>query len=75
MAGYFCSGGSNSHTLVCVYKGYCVGLEISAKVRQAKEGKGGQRGLDLEGGGHVIGVSHWDFSGDYVNLSAGHVTL
>lgn len=25
------------------------GLGISAKARQAKEGKGGQRGLDLEG--------------------------
>lgn len=22
----------------------------------------------------MIGVSHWDFGGDYVNLSVGHVT-
>lgn len=22
----------------------------------------------------MIGISHWDFSGDYVNLSVGHVT-
>lgn len=27
-----------------------LGVEISAKVFQAKEGKGGQRGLELEGG-------------------------
>lgn len=65
------------HVALCVQRFVCW-AGYSAKVRQAKEGKGGQRGLDLDlegGGGHVIGVSHWDFSGDYVNLSVGHVTL
>lgn len=46
-------------------------LQRSVRQRRAKGVSGAWIWRE---GGHVIGVSHWDFRGDYVNLSVGHVT-
>lgn len=59
--------------LVCTKVSVLGWRSLQRSVRQRRV-KGVSGAWIWRGGGHVIGVSHWDFSGDYVNLSVGHVT-